>query len=122
VKHKASPENTPKPPPIYINGVKNTSPLIQLLEQIVKQQYKIKALADNYESLSRETHGIPHVQIKRRKKLQSRVKNMHYSINPQEIKTEIEKLGHTVTNIWNINDTELSYPSPCFCRTETYPK
>jgi hypothetical protein len=28
---------------------------------------------------------------------------MHYSINPQEIITEIEKLGHTVTNIWNIN-------------------
>jgi hypothetical protein len=27
---------------------------------------------------------------------------MHYSINPQEIKTEIEKLGHTVTDIWNI--------------------
>jgi hypothetical protein len=27
---------------------------------------------------------------------------MHYSINPQEIKNEIEKLGHMVTNIWNI--------------------
>jgi hypothetical protein len=27
---------------------------------------------------------------------------MHYSINTEEIKTEIEKLGHTVTNIWNI--------------------
>jgi hypothetical protein len=27
---------------------------------------------------------------------------MHYSINPEEIKTEIENLWHTVTNIWNI--------------------
>jgi hypothetical protein len=27
---------------------------------------------------------------------------MHYSINPEEIKTEIEKLGHMVTNTWNI--------------------
>jgi hypothetical protein len=26
---------------------------------------------------------------------------MHYSINPEEIKTEIVKLGHTVTNIWS---------------------
>jgi hypothetical protein len=26
--HKASPENTPKPPPIYITDVKNISPLI----------------------------------------------------------------------------------------------
>jgi hypothetical protein len=25
--------------------------------------------------------------------------NMQYSINPEEIKTEIEKLGHKVTNI-----------------------
>jgi hypothetical protein len=28
---------------------------------------------------------------------------MHYCISPEEIKTEIEKLGQTVTNIWNIN-------------------
>jgi hypothetical protein len=27
---------------------------------------------------------------------------MHYSDNPEEIKTEIEKLGHKVTNTWNI--------------------
>jgi hypothetical protein len=44
---KAGPENTPKPPPVYITDVKNISPLIQLLEQIAKQQYEIKALADN---------------------------------------------------------------------------
>jgi hypothetical protein len=25
---------------------------------------------------------------------------MHHSINPEEIKAEIEKLGHTVSNIW----------------------
>jgi hypothetical protein len=43
---KAGLENTPKPPPIYITDVQNISPLIQLLEQIAKQQYKIKALAD----------------------------------------------------------------------------
>jgi hypothetical protein len=27
---------------------------------------------------------------------------MHYSINPEEIDTEIEKMGNTVANIWNI--------------------
>jgi hypothetical protein len=27
---------------------------------------------------------------------------MHYCTNPEEIKTEIEKLGHMVTNVWNI--------------------
>jgi hypothetical protein len=29
------------------------------------------------------------------------LKNMYYSINHEEIKTEIENLGHAVTNIWN---------------------
>jgi hypothetical protein len=27
---------------------------------------------------------------------------MHYSVNPEEIKTEIENLGHMVANIWII--------------------
>jgi hypothetical protein len=27
---------------------------------------------------------------------------MHYAISPDDIKLEIEQLGHTVTNIWNI--------------------
>jgi hypothetical protein len=44
---KAGPENTPKPPPVYITDIKNVSPLIQLLEQIAKQQYEIKVLTDN---------------------------------------------------------------------------
>jgi hypothetical protein len=27
---------------------------------------------------------------------------MHYSIYPEDKKTEIYEVGHTVTNIWNI--------------------
>jgi hypothetical protein len=30
------------------------------------------------------------------------LKNMQYSVSPQEIKTEVEQRGHMVTNIWNI--------------------
>jgi hypothetical protein len=44
---KASPENTPKPPPISITDLTNISLLIQLLEQIAKQQKEIKALTGN---------------------------------------------------------------------------
>jgi hypothetical protein len=44
---KAGLEITPKPPPIYTTEVKNISPFIQLLEQIAKQQYEIKALSHN---------------------------------------------------------------------------
>jgi hypothetical protein len=52
--HKASPENTPKPPPVYITYVKNSSPLLQLLEQIAKQ-YKIKALTDKQVKIQPKT-------------------------------------------------------------------
>jgi hypothetical protein len=37
-------------------------------------------------------------------------KTMHYFINPEEIKTEIEKLGHMVTNIWNIKQYRTKLP------------
>jgi hypothetical protein len=58
--------------------------------------------------------GISHKQIKRRKKLQVLLKNMHYFINPQEIKTETENLGHMVTNIWNIKHSRTKLPLPTF--------
>jgi hypothetical protein len=38
---------------------------------------------------------------------------MHCS-NPEEIKTEIEKLGHTVTNIWNIKQYRTRLPLSMF--------
>jgi hypothetical protein len=52
---------TPKPPPIDMTHVKNISPLIQLLEQIAKQQHEIKALADNqvkFQSKTSESYRI----------------------------------------------------------------
>jgi hypothetical protein len=42
------------------------------------------------------------------------LKNMHYSINSEGIKTEIEKLGHTVTNIWNIKQYRTKLPFSIF--------
>jgi hypothetical protein len=45
----------PKPPAIYITHIKNISPLIHLLEKIAKQQYEIKALADNHVTVQPKT-------------------------------------------------------------------
>jgi hypothetical protein len=78
----------PKLPQIYLTDVKNISPLLQLLEQIAKQQYEIKVLTDNqvkvqpkpsetYRSIMKalaEKHGILHLQINIRKKLQGSFK------------------------------------------------
>jgi hypothetical protein len=39
---------------------------------------------------------------------------MPYSINPREIKTEIEKVGHMVTSIWNIKQYRTKLPLSMF--------
>jgi hypothetical protein len=78
-----------------------------------KSSLKLQNLTNIHKIPSQERHGIPHIQTKRITKLHS-AKNMHYSINPEEIKSETEKLGYRVTNIWNITNIELSFLSPCF--------
>jgi hypothetical protein len=107
----------PKPPPIFVSDVSTILPLLQLLDQIVKQQYEIKALPDNQVRIQPKTpdsygtiinaltenNTIFHTyKPKDEGNYRVVLKNMHYSINPADIQTEIEKLGHTVTNIFNI--------------------
>jgi hypothetical protein len=53
-------------------------------------------------------------KLKEERNYRGVLKNMHYSINTQGIKAEVEKLGHTVTISGILNNTELSYHSPCF--------
>jgi hypothetical protein len=86
------------------------------LSQAISLNFSLKVLIpiEHYKCLSLETQGILHLQIKRRKQLQISVENLHYSINPQEIKTEIEGLEHTVTNIWNIKQYRTTLPLSLF--------
>jgi hypothetical protein len=39
---------------------------------------------------------------------------MHYTNNPEEIKTEIQNLGHTVTNMCNIKPYGTKLPLSMF--------
>jgi hypothetical protein len=39
---------------------------------------------------------------------------MHYSINPNDMKSEIEKLGHKVEYIWNIKQFQTKLPLSMF--------
>jgi hypothetical protein len=42
------------------------------------------------------------------------LKHMHYSVNPDDIKSEIEKLAHKVANIWNIKQFQTKLPLSMF--------
>jgi hypothetical protein len=126
---KAGPEKTTKPPPIHITDITNISPLTQLLQQIATQQYEIKALAHNQvkvqpktsESYRTVTKALAEkcvqfhtYKLKEERSYRVVLKNMHYSISPEEIKTETENLGHTVTNIWNIRQYRTKQPLSMF--------
>ena len=118
----------PKPPPIFVTGVRNITPLIQLLNQIV-EQYEIKALqnnevkiqpktADHYriiiKALTEKQTEFHSYKLKEERNYRVVLKNMHHSTNIEEIKTEIEKLGHIVTNVWNIKNHRTKLPLPMF--------
>jgi hypothetical protein len=88
----------------------NTSPLIQLSGQVARQQYEIKALVDNQvkvqpktsesyriiiKALAEKRTEFHSYKLKEERSYRVVLKNMHYSISPEEIKTEIENLGHS---------------------------
>lgn len=122
-------EKTPKPPPIFVNGVKNITPLVKLLDGVAKLQYEIKALADNQvkvqpkttesyrtivKALNDKNTEFHTYKLKEERSYKVVLKNMHHSINCEDIKAEIEKLGHTVTNVCNIKQYSTKLPLPMF--------
>jgi hypothetical protein len=134
---KSKTETTPKPPPIFISNVTTISPLIQLLEHIAKQ-YEIEALSGNQIGIQPKTPDAYRTIVKAleekntnfhtskpkdERSYRAVLKNMHFSIDPAEIKYEIGNLGHTVTNIYNIRQNKTKLPLPMFfCGSQTCPK
>jgi hypothetical protein len=115
----------PKPSPIYVSDVTTISPLIQLLEQIVEQQYELKALTNNHVKIQPKNSDSYQTIVKVLAEKQAEfhtykskeernyrvvLKNMQYSINPEDIKMGTEKLGHSIRNIWNIKQYRTELP------------
>jgi hypothetical protein len=127
---KAGPENTPKPPPFYTNDVKNISPLIQLVEQVAKQQYDIKALTHNLvevqpttsksyrtiiKALAAKRTEFHTYKLKEERSFRVVLKNI--CTNPSTLKKSRLNLRNkgTRSQISGIlYNTELSYYSSCF--------
>jgi hypothetical protein len=127
--HNSGPAHTPKPPTIYVQDVTSIPPLLQLLKQVAAHQYETKALADNHVKVQPATtdsyRTITKALADKQKEFHTYkpkeerfyrvvLKNMHYSILLADIKTEIEKFGHQVTNIWNITQYRTKLPLSMF--------
>jgi hypothetical protein len=99
---KVATDSTPKPPPIFVSDVITIPLLLQLLDQIVKQPYEIKALAGNQVRIQPKTPNSYRNIIKALAEKNMAVhtykpkyecnyrvvhKNMHFSINPADIQS-----------------------------------
>lgn len=119
----------PKPPPVFVAGVQNINPLTKLLNEIVTDQYLIKALGENQvkiqpkngesytkivKALTQKNTEFHTYKLKQDKLFRVVLKNMHYSTDTNDIKQNIEQLGHEVINVWNAKQNRTKKPLPLF--------
>jgi len=107
----------PKPTPIFISGVTNIKPLIELLNTTAKDKYLVKTLYNDQVRVQPTESSIYTTIVKalidkntefhtykRRQDRSFRVvlKNIHTSTDLNNIKQELKDKGHEVMNIWNV--------------------
>jgi hypothetical protein len=99
---KVATDSTPKPPPIFVNDVITIPPLLQFLDPIIKQLYEIKSESSPKHPIHTEPSPKPLPEKKKNTTLHTykpkyertyrvALQNMHFSIYPADILSEIEK-------------------------------
>jgi hypothetical protein len=107
-----------------VSGVQNIQPLKELLVIVMENDLELKILNGHqvkiqptstakYQTIIKalaEKHTEFHTyQPKENRSFRTVLRGIHYSTDTNEIKSEIEKLGHKVINIFNIK------PRPTSC-------
>lgn len=124
------PKSDPKPPLIYIYGVSDYSSMIQNLTLATeKETFYTKTLGNNTVQINPKNPEsyrklINHVraekiiyhsyQLKQERAYGVVIKNLHHSISLEEIKNELDNIGHKVCNIINIRHRVSKEPLPMF--------
>jgi hypothetical protein len=108
---------TVKPPPIFIYGVTNLPEMRKRIHKFInEEQYTIRSLANNTIKLlcqnqdtfrklakcTKKKNIIHHTyQPKEERSYRLVIRHLHHSVDIQELKKEISRLGHTVRNLIN---------------------
>lgn len=124
------PEKTEqKPPPIFVPNILNFQGLSDTLNTVAKDQYQCKIIGKDQvkvQSADVETfRKIVHLlhekntefhtyQLKHERNYRVVIKNLHYSVDLDNLKVEIEEYGHKVSNIYNIKQRLTGKPLPIF--------
>jgi len=122
--------NIPRPPPIFVYGVKNFKAMLDDLADVAEPDtYRTAALAndtvkisantiDTYRSLVKhmKEENIVHnnCQIKTERAYRIVIGHLHHSLPLDDIKEELQKEGHTVRNIMNIKHKQTKDPLSLF--------
>ena len=117
----------PKPPPIFISGVTNIKPLIELLNELAPNKYFVKTLSHDQVKVQPTESSVHTVIIKALmdrntefhtyKPRQDRsfrvvLKSLHPSTEVNDIKQALQEEGHEVTNVWNVKQRNTNKPLP----------
>jgi len=112
-----------------VAGVQNIHPLKELLVTIAGDDFELKVLqgnqvkiqpksSDKYttiiKALAEKRTEFHTYQPKTDRSFRTVLRGLHYSTDTQDIKSEIESLGHTVVNIYNIKQSRTNIPLPLF--------
>uniref|UniRef100_A0A1B0DEN7 Pre-C2HC domain-containing protein n=1 Tax=Phlebotomus papatasi TaxID=29031 RepID=A0A1B0DEN7_PHLPP len=119
----------PRPPPIFIYNVKDVQPLMTLLNEMAPKSYTLRALVNNQIKLQLQTIDLYRsvikvlqekgtqlhsYQIKTEKSYRTVLRNLHHSIDAEEIKAALAEKGHTVVNVHNVKHRVTKKPLPIF--------
>lgn len=120
---------TPKIPPIFVCGVEQIQPLINMLNEITNKDYTLKnvnrnqvkiqlktnehysAVANELKTRNTEFHSF---QLKTEKRFKAVIVNLHHSTDKSELKAELQALGHDVVYINNVMKRGTRTPLPVF--------
>ena len=110
-------QRIPPPPPIFVDDVINIQTIIKSIEKdISKEDYKLKINNNHVKILPTQPDACRKLtkllktlnakfhtyQLKEERPFRVVLRNIHHSVDLDELKYELQNLGHEVTNISNI--------------------
>lgn len=122
-------EKVPKPPPIFVDKVENIHPLITMLNKFATGNYEIRVISHNRVKVQPKN---PEIFSEIVKQLESKntefytykpknersfkviLRNVHPSVEAEEIKSALQEHGHVATNVWNMKHRQTKRPLPMF--------
>lgn len=120
-------ERVLKPPPITIYGAEYIAQLHEKIRKIASENYTLKVIGNGQVKiqLTDVSNFKPVIEMLDENKTQYHtykpkedrtfrvvMKGMHHSIQSEDITAELNKLGHEVTNVWNIRHRTTKTPLP----------